>query len=150
MATKLDAPILASLRWDFQREEENSPPIVTKVEFLKNCTLFFESSLASGSWQHWLMEESGKPVANASLKLVSMIPRPNRPEDTFGYLTNVYTIPEYRNQGIGSQLLQGIKDWSASEDLEVVIVWPSEKSRTFYQRLGFQASDEIMELGLRG
>jgi len=148
-ATIADAPILASLRWDFQREEEDSSPVVSKLEFLAVCTSFFESSLTSGTWQHWLVEVDAKPIAQASLQLISMIPRPNRPEDTFGYLTNVYTVPEYRNRGIGKKLLQGIKDWSVEKDLEMVIVWPSEKSRVFYQRLKFEAASEMMELVIR-
>lgn len=144
-----DAPALARLRWDFQREEEDSPPVTTKVDFIKFCTCFFEKSIVSGTWHHWLAEINGKPIAHASLQQISMIPRPNRLKDTLGYLTNVYTIPDYRNQGLGTKLIQQIKDWSISEDLELAIVWPSEKSNSFYQRLGFKPSEEIMELGFR-
>ena len=39
--------------------------------------------------------------------------------------------------------------WARARDLELLIVWPSERSRTLYARAGFRAESEIMEQVLR-
>jgi GNAT superfamily N-acetyltransferase len=63
-----------------------------------------------------------------------------------GYLTNSIVIPEKRNLGLGSQLLEVIKCWARDLGLELLIVWPSEASYPFYRRAGFEGRDDPLEL----
>ncbi|WP_433744455.1 GNAT family N-acetyltransferase [Falsibacillus pallidus] len=42
-------------------------------------------------------------------------------------MTNVYTIPEYRNAGIGSKVLSSINKWIKEKKIEFVIVCPTTK-----------------------
>ena len=67
----------------------------------------------------------------------------------FGYITNTYTRPEARNRGLGSRLLKEVREWAVREDLELLIVWPSDRAAPFYQREGFSQRTEIMQLLLR-
>ena len=46
-------------------------------------------------------------------------------------------LPEVRNAGVGQRLLTAIKDWASSENLELLVVWPSERAYPFYERAGF-------------
>jgi len=39
-----------------------------------------------------------------------------------------------------------IKEYSKSNDIELLFVWPSEESTNYYERSGFQTNNEIMEL----
>jgi hypothetical protein len=42
-----------------------------------------------------------------------------------------------------------VKRWARDEDLELLIVYPSEEAVTFYERMGFCADNDVMELRLR-
>ena len=53
--------------------------------------------------------------------------------------------PEQRGQGVGTERMQQVVAWARERDLELLIVWPSERSRTLYARAGFRAESEIME-----
>ncbi|WP_372631490.1 GNAT family N-acetyltransferase [Cohnella sp.] len=64
------------------------------------------------------------------------------------YMTNVYTDPEYRSRGIGSRLLQAIREWAAASKYEFIIVWPSEEGKEFYSRNGYTLCNDPMELHL--
>jgi GNAT superfamily N-acetyltransferase len=64
-------------------------------------------------------------------------------------VTNVYTRPPYRGQGIGTELLERVKAWARGEDLQVLIVWPGEESVAFYERAGFSAENEVLEYTVR-
>ncbi|WP_374019090.1 GNAT family N-acetyltransferase [Paenibacillus thiaminolyticus] len=63
-------------------------------------------------------------------------------------MTNVYTLPEHRGKGLGSQSLKQVERWSRKNEFEFIIVWPSEWSIEFYERNGYKLSKEHMELML--
>ena len=65
-----------------------------------------------------------------------------------GYLTNVYVLPDRRNQGVGARILAEVKGWAKEAGLELLIVWPSDKSRAFYRRAGFTGRDDPLQLML--
>ena len=77
------------------------------------------------------------------------VPKPNRLDDALGYVTNVYTRPAYRGQGICTQLMANVLQWASEHDLESLIVWPSEASVGFYERAGFRGSPDMLEYEVR-
>ena len=80
---------------------------------------------------------------------IDLVPRPCKIQDQFGYLTNNYTKPAYRSQGIGSALMNRVVEWAKDEDFELLIVYPSDEAVTFYERVGFKLENDVMELRLR-
>ena len=77
-----------------------------------------------------------------------MVPRPGELRRRYGYVASVYTRPEARSQGIGSQVMQRAIEWAEKEGLGFLILWPREESIEFYRRLGYQPSGEAFELRL--
>lgn len=147
-ATVLDADSLAAMQWDFYLEDGDQPAGERAV-FEDECSRFIQAGLEAGTWEHFVAEIDARVVAMASIQLVQMMPRPSRARDALGYLTNVYTTPNYRNQGIGQGLLEYAKAWAQQQDLELLVVWPSWGSRSVYQRVGFRDDIEILELKIR-
>ena len=91
----------------------------------------------------------GNTVASAMfVYMIPKVPKPNGKAKYIAYLTNVYTRKEYRNQGIGTELLAYIKEYLAGHKCELLFVWPSEKSMNWYERNGFSPENEIFECGL--
>ena len=88
----------------------------------------------------------GDIVASAMfVYMIPKVPKPNGKAKYIAYLTNVYTRKEYRNQGIGTELLSYIKGYLAEQKCELLFVWPSEKSMNWYERNGFSLENEIFE-----
>lgn len=143
-----DIPRLAELRWDMTIEGGEDPG-AGREAFVRACAAWYERTLAGGLQTHWVAERQGRIVATISLHDVEMLPRPGRIEDRFGCITNNYTEPAARGRGIASGLLRHVADRSAELDLELLIVWPSEQAVPFYERLGFEWENEVMELRLR-
>ncbi len=144
-----DLSQLAELRWDFRMEDGDETAAVGKSDFVVACVSFLRRGLENGYYVYWLAEEAGEIAAHIFVHKIELVPRPCKIRDQFGYVTNNYTKPEYRNKGIGSKLMQEVKDWAKSEDLELLIVYPSEQAVSFYERAGFDAENEVMELRLR-
>lgn len=149
LATSADLKALAELRWAFRTEDAETPNRVKKEEFIAACVQFLTDGLSSNQWVYWIAEDENEIIAQIFVQCIKTVPKPERLEDMYGYVTNVYTKPSYRGQGIGFNLMKRVKDWAEAEELETLIVWPSERSRTFYERLGFKSENDIMEYELR-
>ena len=149
IATLGDVPELATARWEF-RAEAGETPLESETAFAVRYEAFLKDSLDSGRWTFWIAEAAnGTIVAHMAVCVVQSIPRPSRMTDQWGYLTDCFTRPAFRNRGIGRDLLARVAEWARELDLEMLIVWPSEKSDDFYARAGFGPAAEICVLRLR-
>ena len=95
---------------------------------------------------HFVAECDGELIAVLSIVKVTKIPRPGDINGQWGYLTNVYTLPEFRNMGAGGRLLATARNWAAAQQLELLIVWPSDQSYAFYERAGFRREADPLVL----
>lgn len=150
IANERDFPELANMRWDFKMEgRDKEIPCCNKEEFLKECIDFFKQGFKEKTWTHWIATNGESIISNVSVFHIRKVPKPNRYIDEYGYVTNVYTKPGYRGQGIGSELMDYIKNWAIEKDFEILIVWPSSKAVKFYERKGFNNENDVMELIIR-
>jgi GNAT superfamily N-acetyltransferase len=147
LAVESDLPALAQMRWDF-RSEFKPPDAMPAAEFLPGCLDFLRQSLASGRWAMWIAEEDGQIISQAFIEVVAKVPDLHNFVRGFGYITNVYTRPAYRNQGIGAQLMEHLRTWALEHRLEMLILWPSSRAVTFYARAGYQPIEEALEIHL--
>lgn len=145
LATFEDVPQLVQMRWDFS-EEDYTNHTVTFEEFHQVCSGFLEKAIKSGDWYIWIAEVDGSLVSHMYLQLIHKVPRPGKtPDPYYGYVTNVYTRPAFRNQGIGSKIHRAMEKWSKENEVEFLILWPSSDSVQFYSRNGFSRCEEAME-----
>ncbi|MBX7218796.1 MAG: GNAT family N-acetyltransferase [Blastocatellia bacterium] len=147
-ATADDFPQLAALRWDF-RAEGGETPTVSQSEFCTACLAFLHQAAEAGTWTFWVAKDGADIVAHVFVCQIPLVPRPCRLADRMGYLTNFYTVPARRNQGVGKQLLETVCSWARTEDFELLLVSPSDESLSLYQRFGFVAADDFRQARLR-
>lgn len=146
-ATTEDAAELARLRWQLYEEQEGDlaePPDAYRDRFAR----FAGSALASDVWRSWVARDGDRLVAAMWLQTVPRVPVPGKSAGPIGYLTNVYVASEHRNVGLGAQMLDRVKAWCAERGYSLLIVWPTERSRPFYRRGGFERPDEPLVLDL--
>ncbi len=148
LATTTDGPALAQLRWEFYIEDHEDPPAEDLTAFTQSFVSFWEHAIDERRWFAWVADMDGVIVANVWVFLIDKVPWPLPGGTSMGYLTNTYTVPEARNSGVGSELMRHVSVWAKDQRLELLIVWPSEQSAPFYERAGFELSDESMELRL--
>ncbi|WP_144510174.1 GNAT family N-acetyltransferase [Bacillus sp. FJAT-22090] len=147
LAERKDINQLIQMRWDFTVDDkEIKKSIKYNFEsFRMECQAFLENALKNETWFIWVAEEEAKIISHIYIQLISKVPRPGRITYPFAYMTNVYTIQKYRNQGIGSKLITTINEWAKNNNYEFIIVWPSEDSGDYYKRNGYVLCKEPME-----
>ncbi|RED58518.1 GNAT family N-acetyltransferase [Cohnella lupini] len=147
LAVEEDVDALIRMRWDFTLEHQ--PEVEGDYRlFSKECREFLTAAIQGDRWYIWVAEVDGSLVSHVYIQLIDKVPRPGRITYPFAFMTNVYTHPEYRSQGIGSRILQKLQEWAAEKKYEFIIVWPSDESRNFYGRNGYTLCNDPMELVL--
>ena len=138
---------LARMRWDFRQESGEEKAAAGFERFIEICVAFLQKQ--SENYVYWIAEIDGEIVSHIFVNSVSLVPRPCRLDDSFGYLTNTYTKPEFRGKGIGAKLLSEVIEWGKQMDFELLLVYPSDESVNFYRRSGFKDDREVMKIVLR-
>jgi GNAT superfamily N-acetyltransferase len=142
-----EADTLAKLRYALR----SSTGKVTepKAEFLERCAQWMNEHLTAGSvWQCWVAESDKQLIGCVWLQLVEKIPNPRAEPEHHAYITNFYVEEFARGRGIGRELLSSAIEWCRGRDVHSVILWPTERSRSLYERQGFAVRDDLMELVL--
>jgi len=147
IAGTADLPVLADLRWRLCHEDRAETG--DRAGFIDTFIRQVPAGDASAPIVHWLARQDGRVIAALSVVRVAKLPAPDDLAGEWGYLTNVFVLSNYRNRGIGSALLAAVVDWARSQRLELLAVWPSERSFPFYFRAGFRRGDDPLVLALQ-
>jgi ribosomal protein S18 acetylase RimI-like enzyme len=144
-ANDSDALALAKLRYALR----SSMAAVTEPQdqFLQRCAEWMKEHLKAGSvWQCWVAERNEELIGCLWLQLVEKIPNPRSEPEHHAYVTNFFIQEFARGKGIGSRLLSTAIAGCEARDVHAVILWPTERSRSLYERRGFAVRDDLMEL----
>lgn len=141
-ATLGDAEGLARLRWEFRAGIGQ----VDEAEdvFLARCAAWMRTQLAEGgAWRAWVAETDGEIAGNVWLQMIEKMPNPVDEPEVHGYVTNLYVRASARG-GVGSLLQAAALDECAAAGVHHAFLWPTERSRPLYRRLGFTGDGEVM------
>lgn len=137
--------MLARLRYEFRTRD--TPGDENKQAFLDRCEAWMRDRLAAqGAWYCRVAERDGTAVGNIWLNLIEKIPNPVAETEFHAYITNFYVLEDARGRGVGSRLLETTLEWCRQRSVHAVILWPSERSRSLYERHGFAVRDDLLEL----
>ena len=143
-AIPADAEALARLRYALRASAGRATE--AEADFVKRCADWMEEHLKTDAWHCWAAEANARLVGAVWLQMVEKIPNPRLEPEHHAYITNFYVEEAARGGGIGSRLLRDAIDWCKTRDVHAIILWPTERSRSLYERHGFAVRDDIMEL----
>jgi GNAT superfamily N-acetyltransferase len=105
---------------------------------------WLKRALADGSYRHWLAVDASGRVAGGGGVLVSAWPaNPKDPCIERAVILNMFTEPEFRRRGVAQQIMLVILAWVKDRGLRGANLHASPEGRTLYERLGFEATNEM-------
>lgn len=141
-ATIDDLETLARLR--YAMETERHPDRLQADGEAETYSEMYRVALAdgvrSGSHRAWLAEAEGRPVACVLLIIWRMPPDRIQGMRSRGYVSSVYTVPEFRQRGIARQLMTLLLDDARVSGVTRVLLRSSAMGRPLYESLGFAGS----------
>lgn len=132
-----DRGALAALRAAWAAEQE--PGLDDDPDFEAVYTGWMDANPR----KFFVAERNGELVGMLNLLVFERMPKPGKEPSHWVYLGNVYVLPEFRNAGIGAQLVQEAIAFSRGIKAARMVLSPSPASRNFYTRLGFQPAAEL-------
>lgn len=143
-ATAADAATLATFRWDWraQREGDAGPEFADFVELFSRWVVEHLSTHLP-----FVAEVDGEVVGMAWLMVAERVPSRDNRYRRFGDVQSVYVVPELRDGGVGTVLLDAVLAEARDLGLEHVTVHSSERAVAFYERLGFDHDPRWLRWG---
>ena len=140
LATRSDVPALAALRRAWV--EELAGGEVEDAAYEQEFAYWFDRE------QHqrvtWLALDGEQPVGMLNLLVFTRMPRPGRLVSRWGYLANFFVLGTHRGAGIGTRLLDECVAHADRHDFARIVLSPSERSRSLYERCGFGPADSLL------
>ncbi|NMP23127.1 GNAT family N-acetyltransferase [Sulfobacillus harzensis] len=137
-----DVSSLAEMRQAYFHEETGKPG---PSDFPTRMADHVRQVLGSSNEPIFVAEVEGCLASCIWVKVTVKVPWPEPFEASWAYVTNVYTRPEFRGQGIGTALLEHVQAWAKRQPgLEFLILWPSDNSAQWYQRMGFESTEAVV------
>lgn len=134
IASDDDVGVLARLRRAWNEEHAGTP--VDDDAFDDAFGEWWAEERATRTF--FIVDVDDHPVGMANVKRYHRMPAAGRASaGWWGYVGNVFVLPEHRNAGVGHALMQQLISWAGTEGMEHLRLAPSPLSRTFYARLGF-------------
>jgi GNAT superfamily N-acetyltransferase len=137
-AVAADLETLAVLRWESETERhEHEEWPWTREQFIAACVEETRDALEQGVHRAWLAEAGGEAVACALLVWWVVPPNMRELHRKRGFVSNVYTRPAYRRQGISRVLITMLIADARRMGLHRLVLWASDMGRPLYESLGF-------------
>ncbi len=143
-ATAKDASLLCEVR-KLQLIDEGIKP---SCNIDAELSVFFKKWLESDDFIQLIAEENGKLLSTAAVIYYDLPPSFTNKIGIRGYVTNVYTVPEYRRKGLAKQLLTELLNDAKSRGIKKLWLGASKLGRPLYEKLGFIQQESYMELTL--
>lgn len=148
-ATSADIENLIRLRIAFlkevQKPETRQIDDATLEEALRK---YFTLHLSGDSFVAWLALHEDEIVATSGLCFQQIVPGFTLADGKVAYILNIFTLPEWRGQGLGKQIFDHILQEAKSRGYKRISLHATEDGRAIYEKCGFRLTGDEMELRL--
>jgi GNAT superfamily N-acetyltransferase len=145
-ATVADIEALAELRWQMATEYQEGN--VTREEYIAAFCESVRDELAQGRYRAWLAEADGQPVACTVLIWWPMPPNVEDLHRRRGYVSSVYTHPDYRRLGLARTLMEMLVAQARALHIGKLLLSSSSMGRPLYLSMGFVVPERGLEIEL--
>lgn len=146
-----EADKLAELRLDFFKvfypEWTAQSPTREQAQMAARLTGYYREGL--GHTIEAAAAFDGDAIASAAtLNIISKAPMPSAPHGRIGEILNVLTYPQYRRQGLATQVLRLLLQKAADLALDRIDLLASPEGQALYSALGFSPLQDHLPMRL--
>ena len=144
-ADQTDIDTLTKMRVEFLCEVNGEKMGPLKERLQIENRRYFARAMAEDTLVVWMALYGGEIVANAGLTLYDVPPSCSCVNGKIGYISNVYTLPRYRGQGIASILMEQLMAEAKARGCTKIALNATDMGRPIYEKFGFvDAQNEMV------
>lgn len=136
-ATIEDVSLLAKIRVNFLNEVNHHTAKDDNEDLLINNKMYFENAFKDKSFVAWIAFDNNEIAATSGLTLYLLPPNRSAPDGKVAYISNMYTLPNFRGKGIASHLFSLIMNEAKSLGYKKVLLNATDLGRPIYEKYGF-------------
>jgi len=137
-ANESDLEQLIKLRVLMQKEVNSIVNENIDEGYLDKVRQYFIRAMTNKNYFSSVAELSGELVAAIGLAVYEKPPSLTGLNGRNGYITNVYTMSEWRRQGVASKLIELIVEHARNSGIDKLHLGTREASKGVYERVGFK------------
>ena len=140
-----DVNILVSLRQAQLIDEGLNPD----TDLTPQLVEFFTQQIVSNKFVQCIVRtDNGDVAATGAIIYYDFPPSYHNYSGIRGYIANMYTVPQYRGQGLATKVLDHLVDNAKSRNVHKIFLYGSEMGKPVYKKYGFKVVDAYMEFSL--
>ena len=139
-----DIDALTEIRITFLREVNGARLGLVKDRLLQENRLYFQQAILDGTFVAWLAFDGSSIIGTSGLTLYQVPPSCSCINGKIGYISNIYTLPGYRNQGIASRLLKSSMEEAKARGCTKIVLNATDMGRPLYEKIGFVDAENEM------
>lgn len=109
---------------------------------------YFIQATKEGSLLSYCIEQDGILVSTSGLLFFQRHPTPKNLSGKEAYINNVYTLPEFRKQGLAHILVEACIQECKARGVQRIWLHASDEGMPMYAKFGFKKNEAAMELFL--
>lgn len=109
---------------------------------------YYNRHIIEGTFVSWLAYENDKIVGTSGISFIEKSPYFGCENGKIGILSSMYTVNEYRRQGIAKELLSRVINESKEYGCKMVQITASNTGVLLYTDFGFKKSNNFMQYKL--
>ncbi len=138
MATVDDIDILVELRIKLLIEVKSDIVNYDWSDYSQALKTFYKDNLSNGKVIAFLAEVSKNIVAISIMYFYNVPPLLSNLDGKMALLTDMYTVPKYRNNGFGTILLNNVMEYTKKLGYKKVVLNSTDSGRKLYEKYGFK------------
>jgi len=145
-----DTELFIKLRLDFINEFHKDIDETEKEKLRKSLKSYFERHIEANDFIGIICENNEKVISAAFLIMGEWPANRKFINGKIATLLNVYTYPEFRKNGIGTNLLKRLIEAAKNQNVSIINLLATEDGERVYKKLGFiETEDKSMRLNLQ-
>ena len=142
--TEADLAVFIEMRIHQLREEGATEEMDLKPALRD----YYHRHMADGTFVSWIAVDGERIVGTSGMSFVEKPPYFGCPSGKVGLLSSMFTLEEYRRQGIAKALLTKVMQEAKEYGCGVVQITPSDMGMLLYTDFGFVKHEKFMQYQL--
>ena len=143
-ATVSEIDTLAKIRVDFLREANNIANDEDEEVLFQSNREYMAVSIDEGSFVAWVAVDGDRIIATSGVSFFTLPPNKSCPTGKTAYISNMYTYPPYRNQGIATRLFDLTVKEARSNGSFKILLNATPMGKSIYEKYGFKETENEM------
>ena len=137
-----DVPLLVEYRIRFATELKGRPSPEMEAGLRKQLTRYFSEATVNNTCISFIAKNGDTVAGIGSVHIHQMPGNFGNPSGRWGYIMNMYTVPEFRKQGISSRILQELVEAGRQAGVTAFELHATKFGESVYLKNGFQFHTE--------